>query len=181
MPFIKLSERELFARSNSLHGLFAPLRPKGSRVAIGFAKDSPGGTKVLVATDRRSDAPVCYRDESFRTSVDLIRCRYFELWKSEGSSNLILDRAYFTLVTAVPETHGFSELLGIHSDPADVSNLKQGPHLHVSCAKDPIPHCHFPLDLGALNSVLSDCSTLTDALARAINTVATDVLPRFKA
>jgi hypothetical protein len=93
---------------------------------------------------------------------------------------LVLDRAYFTLLEIAPKTREFRELLCIHTDPGDSDELKQGPHLHVSCALDPIAHCHFPLDLGFLQEVLKDCDSLTAAMRRAIAVVGRDVLPRFK-
>jgi hypothetical protein len=70
-------------------------------------------------------------------------------------------------------------VLCLHTDPGDAEVFKQGPHLHVSCAEDPIPHCHFPLDLGSLNMVLKDCDSLTLALQRAIGAIAKEVIREF--
>jgi len=92
---------------------------------------------------------------------------------------MALDRAYFTLLEVVPGAHEFRDLLCIHTDPADALDLKQGPHLHISCAPDPMSHCHFPLEFGFLNTVLEDCNSLTAAMQRAIHIVAIDVLPAF--
>ncbi len=179
MASITLSEEQLRERSNSLHSVFAPLRDGKPRVALGFAKDPPGGSTALVVTDAKTGR-LQYREESFRTSVKVLRCRYFELWRIAGGKILSLDRAYFTLVEVVPSTTEFRELLCIHTDPDDDNELKRGPHLHVSCAPPPISHCHFPLDLGFLKAVLKDCDSLTTAMQRAIAVVASDVLPRFK-
>ena len=178
MASITLPERSLHTRANTLHELFAPLRAGKSRVAIGPAKDSPGGTIALVATDARTSG-LRYREGSFSTSAQVLRCRYFELWRGSSGRELALDRAYFTLLKILPATHDFQELLCIHTDPADKNNLKRGPHLHVSCAPDPLPHCHFPLEFGFLEAVLRDCGSLTSAMQRAIGLVARDVLPKF--
>ena len=179
MAAIKLAERELQARSNTLHVLFAALRDGKPRVAVGFGKGAPGGATVLVAKDGQQSAKP-YRDESFRTSVETIRCRYFELWRSSGDNFVILDRAYFTLLEVVPEDREFRDVLCIHTDPADVNDLKQGPHLHMTCAPGPVSHCHFPLEFGFLNAVLKDCDSLTAAMQRAISVVAIDVLPAYR-
>ncbi|MFH1715992.1 MAG: hypothetical protein ABIF19_01465 [Planctomycetota bacterium] len=179
MVSITLPEPDLHERSNTLHKLFTPLRRLMPRVAIRFARGSPGGAITLVATDERAGA-IRYREESFRTSTQVLRCRYFELWRATAGSNLWLDRAYFTLLEVMRATSEYQELLCIHTDPSDKVDLKQGPHLHVSCAPDPIRHCHFPLEFGFLRAVLKDCDSLTIAMQRAINVVARDVLPRFK-
>ncbi len=179
MPTITLPERDLVKRSNNLHNVFTPLRKGLARVAFGLAKDSPGGTARLVATDERTGL-FRYGEQSFRTSVGALRCRYFELWRATSGTDLVLKCAYFTLLRVVTITQGYRELLCIHTDPEDTDILKQGPHLHVSCAPDPISHCHFPLEFGFLKEVLKDSGTLTEAMKRAIEVVAGDVLPRFK-
>lgn len=179
MPSIVLPERKLRERLNTLHKLFVPLRKDKSRVACRFAGGCPGGTTALVATDERTGS-VVYSGESFRTSAAGLRCRYYELWRGSGGGNFTLNRAYFTLVEVVSETHEYREVLCIHTDPDDDNELKQGPHLHVSCAPEPMQHCHFPLEFGFLYAVLKDCDSLTSAMERAISIVATDVLPRFK-
>lgn len=179
MPAITIMEHDLHPRTNTLHELFTPLRNGKPRVAIGVAKDSPGGMVALVASDGKSSA-LGYREESFRTSADVLRCRYFELWRGSASNIMTLDRAYFTLMEVVRETREFRDLLCIHTDPADDNDLKRGPHLHLSCAPDPMPHCHIPLAFGFLETVLQDCTSLTKAMERAIQVVAIDVLPKFK-
>jgi len=179
MGLITLPEAALHTRSNMLHALFTPLREGKPRVAIGFAYDNPGNTMALVATDEKAGA-LHYRDESFRTSMDVLRCRYYELWQIAARGDLALDRAYFTLLEVVRATHDFRDLLCIHTDPDDSNDLKQGPHLHLSCAPDPMGRCHFPLEFGCLKAVLKDCDSLTKAMQRAISVVAREVLPRFK-
>lgn len=178
MAAIVLSERDLMARTNSLHSVFAPLREGRARVALGRASDSPGGATAIVAADE-SASNLRYRGESFRTSVPALRCRYFELWRSASNGKLVLDRAYFTLLKVVPASSAFSELLALHADPGDEVDLKQGPHLHLSCAPEPFPHCHFPMEFGFLKMVLRDADSLTSAIERSIGVIARDVLPRF--
>ncbi len=178
MGRITLSEQDLHARPNQLHAVFSPLRGQRERVALRFANDGPGGAKALVATDQKTGR-LRYREEMFRTSVNTLRCKYFELWTVANGRELCLERAYFTLLRVAQSTRTFDEVLCLHTDPTDADEFKQGPHLHVKCAEDPISHCHFPLDLGWLEMVLTDCSTLTQAMERAIGVVAKDVLPRF--
>lgn len=179
MASITLPEPDLHKRSNTLHKLFAPLRGVMPRVAIRFVRGGPGGTVTLVATDEKSGA-LPYQGESFRTSTQVLRCRYYEQWQASTRRTFVLGRAYFTLLEVVAAARKYDELLCVHTDPADCNDLKQGPHLHVSCAPDPMRHCHFPLEFGFLEAVLKDCDSLTTAMQRAINVVARDVLPRFK-
>lgn len=178
MPSITLSTKSLCERSDELHELFIPLRGPKSRLAIRSATDSPRGTTALVAMDETTDA-VHYLSESFRSSVPGLRCSYYELWQGTASDNWVLNRAYFALLRVVPATRDYRDLLCIHADPAEDNDLKRGPHLHVSCAPDPLHRCHFPLEFGFLKMVLKDCNSLTHAMKRAIDIVARDVLPRF--
>jgi hypothetical protein len=178
MASITLDERDLLTRANDLHTVFAPLRKGRKRLAIRRA-NSAGGTVALAASDL-AVGWLSYRDASFRTSVETLRGRYFELWRTVGRTKLLLDRAYFTLERIQQASHTFDEILCVHTDPGDIEEYKQGPHLHVTCAEQPIPHCHFPLDLGSLHTVLKDCASLTTAMQRAIRVVATDVLPKFR-
>ena len=179
MGSIALSERNLRERLNTLYKLFDPLRNGRPRVACRFAKGGPAGTTALVATDDRAGAGA-YSGESFRTSTEVLRCRYYELWRGSARSIFSLDRAYFTLLEVVRATREYRDLLCIHTDPCDENDLKQGPHLHVSCAPAPIPRCHFPLEFGFLDKVLTDCDSLSSAMQRAIQVIARDVLPRFR-
>lgn len=179
MASIILPERKLRERSNTLHELFVPLRGGKSRVACRFASGAPGGTAVLVATDGNAGAS-SYLEESFRTLTKAVRCGYYELWRTSTGNTFTLDRAYFTLLEVLSATHEYRDLLCIHTDPGDDNHLKQGPHLHVVCAPEPVQHCHFPLEYGFLDAVLKDCKSLTSAMQRAIFIVARDVLPRFQ-
>jgi hypothetical protein len=179
MAAIRLPERDVEGRRNSLHAVFAPLRRPEHRLAFGRAADTPGGSIAIVAHDAKS-GPLRYRDERFSTKVGALTCSYFELWRGVGGQdNLVLDRAYFTLFKTSPESRETSEVLCLHSDPGDENDLKRGPHLHLSCAPDPIPHCHFPLEFGFLEAVLKDVDALTSAMRRSIAVVAREVLPRF--
>jgi hypothetical protein len=179
MASITLPERDVVSRLNQLYTVFAPLRDGLPRVAVGFAKDSPGGTKALVASDAPSNT-LQRRQTMFSTTVASIRCQYFELWKVSKGQLMTLNRAYFTLLRLDPVRRDFSDVLSLHTDPDDDDEMKQGPHLHISCAPEPLPHCHFPLEAGFLELVLKDSEALTAAMQRAIGLVAKDVLPRFK-
>ncbi len=179
MGLITLPERDLKRRVNDLHQLFTPLRGRGPRVACKFTSSGVGGLLKIIATDDRTGAGP-YSEESFRTSADVLRCNYYELWRGSAHGVYLLERAYFSLLEVVRQTHAYRSLLCIHTDPNDENDLKQGPHLHVSCAPDPIHHCHFPLEFGFLDAVLSDCDSLSLAMQRAIQVVSRDVLPRFK-
>ena len=178
MAYITLTEHDLVTRSNRLYKLFSPLRGDRKRVALQRTNGVSGGFLALAASDMASDR-LNYREAYFHTSVEALRCRYFELWSTSGGGSLILNRAYFTLVQVDRTAQVFRDILCLHTDPGGENRYKQGPHLHISCAEQPIPHCHFPLDLGCLDIVLENCDALTDAMQRAIQIVATDVLHRY--
>lgn len=180
MPTISVTEADLVKRSNSLYRLFSPLRVNdATRVACGFAKDSPGRSKVLVASDGTT-RDRRYREETFRTSIPDLRCKYFEVWQPGKANHVVLNRAYLTLLRVGAPGRDFEELIALHTDPDDSSDMKQGPHLHVTCAPDPMHHCHFPLAWGFLTQVLRNCDSLTVAFGLAIKMIAQDVLPRYR-
>jgi hypothetical protein len=98
----------------------------------------------------------------------------------QGSWSLLA--AYLTIVEL--DRSNSVEILGIHCDPTEAGpdpqrSFKRGPHLHVKCAREPLPKSHFPFNYGHLDQVLRDCSALTKALKDAMCVVKNEVLVRF--
>ncbi len=120
----------------------------------------------------------------FRTGARGVWAQYFEVWSPEDvrQKSWTLNAAYLTILEL--DRNNNTEILGIHCDPTDrsnepISSFKRGPHLHVKCAREPLPKSHFPLNYGHLSDVLRDCNALTKALEDAIFIIRTEVLERF--
>jgi hypothetical protein len=145
----------------------------GARVAASFVKGA-----ALVVHD--GPPPLVHRDGKFATKHSKLHCSYFEIWKPAAANKVFLDRAYFTLKFADRSTENLEDVLCIHTDPDDSNVLKQCIHLHVIWAKYPIPKCHFPFDYSSLSQVLQNCSSLTEAMSRAMHLVATEVIEQFE-
>lgn len=178
MARLVLPEHEIASRMNSLHVVFAPLRDGRRRLAFGRATGTPGGTVGIVAHEQKGSR-LSYRSERFGTKVKALTSSYFELWRGHQAGTLYLDRAYFALYTTTPGTHRATELICLHTDPDDGDEFKRLPHLHFKCATEPIPHCHFPLELGFHDVVVKDVGELTSAMARAVGILAKEVVSRF--
>ena len=141
--------------------------------------DKTGNGIVLGAHDglgRSRD----YLEWRFRSEAKGVSCQYFEVWNDAGPQSLLrLGCAYFTVLVLDNASRQYEELLCIHCDPDDDSDVKRGTHLHVTKCYDPIPKCHFPLNYGHLEDVLSSIHKLDEAMGNVIACVAAEVIPRF--
>ncbi len=72
------------------------------------------------------------------------------------------------------------EVLALHTEPSVSHRYKKGPHFHVVEAADPLPHCHFPLNLDRLSEVTSSMDSLDEAIRSAIGVVTDEVLERYR-
>lgn len=177
MPELILSTADVLARMNSVHQALAVLRaPTSSRVAVSRA---PVATRdvVLAAHDGKLPSDH-YRQWRFRTRTSGVFGAYFESWHPKANGQLQLRQAYFKLVR-VDGPNLAEEMLAVHSDPADSTAVKQVPHLHMSLAPDPIPHCHFSMQVAERVRVLESSSSLTNAMQLAIKNIADEVLQRL--
>lgn len=180
MAGIRLKTKDLESRRSKIARMLRPLRANLS-VPCDMTHDKSGNGIVLAAHSGRG-AGRDYRDWRFRSKARDVWCQYFEVWTDADPQNrLSLTRAYFTLFLINREQNQLEELLCIHCDPGDQSDMKRGPHLHVTKAVHPLPKCHFPLNYSHLNDVLKSIQTLDTAMCKAIRIVATEVIPRFPA
>lgn len=94
---------------------------------------------------------VVERDWRFPSLVSSIQCRYMErwLWVDATQSSLRLRHAYFHLDHLQGPEDAPREILAFHWEPLpmgpddpDNSNLRR-PHLHITCAREPLGHAHF--------------------------------------
>ena len=183
MAILATDTKDLFTyRIQHVKSLLSPLAEK-KRFHCEFYRPKVARGKVLVAHDGKK-IQESYREWSFRSHARDIWCRYFELWipiTSEGE--WYLNRAYLTILRTNYQTRSLEEYLCIHCDPNDTSDEpgsshKRGPHLHVEMAEPPIPDCHFPLNLGHLEQVLSSVDSLTEALQQTIEVLSHEFLAR---
>lgn len=178
MAGIRLRRSDLGGRRMKIGRMLKPLHAN-RLVPCGVTHVRFGHGIVLGAHDGRGKSRD-YRDWHFRSEAKDVWCQYFEVWTDTDSrSRLSLACAYFTLFLINRENKKFEEVLCIHCDPDDRSDMKRGPHLHVTKADDPIPKCHFPLNYGHLDDVLTSIQTLHEAMRKAITMVAKEVIPRF--
>lgn len=92
-----------------------------------------------------------------------------------------LDRAYLTIFRTDPTTRAEVEFLCLHCDPNESDNAdhgiyKQGPHLHIRAAEDPIPHAHIALNRGHLEDVLTSAHNLSEAMELGVLMIKEEVL-----
>lgn len=175
-------------RSNRLRvvqQLLVPLRQAGIAVGCHICRYQHAGCKVIVAHEG-TEGVEYFSEFYFQTFAPDIWSQYYELWRPfDGYSRLRLYRAYLNIVMANRETHAFNKLVSVHCDPCEEGDepqrsYKRGPHLHVERAQDPIPKCHFPLNLTELNRVLSSVGNITDALKSAVQIISDEVVSRYQ-
>jgi hypothetical protein len=176
---VEIPARQLSTREQVIARLLAPLRKE--HVPCQFYAHKRGGGKVVAA--HAGDAPDSdYRTWSFRTFAPRLRCRYFELWKpAQGDSVWYLDRAYLTLFKIGDHpTDKEQELVLLHCDPCDDSEIKRGPHVHFEATpEEHLRRAHFPLNREHLEQVLQSSDSLTGAFRSAIEIVVAEIVERY--
>lgn len=182
MANIQINDRDLRKRIREIQDFLPPLRA-GKQVPCQFYQYSVSGGRVIAAHGGDPSGSD-YLEWKFRSFAKPIWCQYYEIWKPKNNNFLHLIRAYLHIYQSDPTSHSLKEILCIHCDPDDESDepirtFKQGPHLHVKAAREPLPKCHFPLNLDNLNRVLSSRRSLTQAFEQAINVVCKEVLKRY--
>lgn len=128
-----------------------------------------------------SEVGVDYRDWRFRTYLDGFSAMYHERWLPFERDRYFLERVYFHLFRENHRKLQEEEYILLHCDAgepndSDHSFYKRGPHLHISCAEQPIPHSHFALFANQLEDVLSSMDKLHEAMAVAIKMLDEQVL-----
>ena len=177
MPFVARA-RDLKRRTRQVVKMLRPIRgPRDVGCELG-----PGpqpGTMVLWAHEGAARASE-YRNARFRTRCHTLWCQYFEVWKEQcPEGELVLKRAYLTVFLVERHPGGLQEVVSVHSDPTDDSDVKRGPHLHVHRATHPIPKCHFALNYQYLEETLLSAQTLMEGFDSAIAILDAEVIERF--
>ncbi len=181
---VVVSHQTLFQRRiDEVQKFLRPIR-RHPTLHCQFYRPQYAGGKVLAAHDGEPDGSD-FHSWQCRTTAKTVWFTYFELWKPTAQrENWFLDRAYMHLFRADADTRTLIQMLCVHADPncedaMPLRLLKRGPHIHVSTAEAPLPECHFALNFGHLQRVLSNSARFTRAFRDAIHMVADDVIIRF--
>jgi hypothetical protein len=187
MPRIELDADVLFGErpahvASLLEPLFVVPHPSCS-----FFQNRVGVQKILgvgPGTQKTSHPEECW----FRTFSDAIWCQYLEHWvpNDQKERRWHLTAANLHVSTADRESQTRQFLLMVHSERnfegvEPMGSFKRGPHLHVSRVREgePLAHCHFPLNLGHLDRVLSSSEGLSRALSDAVKVVRCEVVEKY--
>lgn len=129
------------------------------------------------------------RDWRFPSLVNSIQCRYMErwLWVDAAQRSLRLRHAYFHLDHHRGPEDVPQEILAFHWEPLptgpdddDNNNLRR-PHIHITCAREPIGHAHFGTTLTVSPESQSNPGYLDQLLGEVFAMVGVEVLDRINA
>ncbi len=176
--------QDLVGRGDEICGLVKPLVGRGR---IAFHRITSRRAVVFgTFSGSLPDLPV---DEwRFTTFVPSIRGAYRERWipVDERGRRYYLELAYLHLYEQLAVGEGERQFLALHCDPNEDdesphAKYKQGPHVHVVTAPQPLPHSHFALNLGDLPRVLSSLHDLQTAFSTAVLLLREQVLEVYRA
>lgn len=180
MP-VTLNEQALVRRRGMIPRLLHPLRPERG-IACDFDASLANKARILAAHDGVALRGASYRNWFFRTSSKVVRAQYFEVWQEVNRGrDFQLVQAYLHLFRQGNAAEEPYEVLALHSDPSDENAHKRCPHIHVTRAEQPLPHCHFPLHLGRDREVTASIEALHAALDGALELIAREVLGAYAA
>ncbi len=167
------------------------LRPlcDGDTIHCTFVPGTPGNSKVISSLSRQAKTPDNYRDWRFPVrAAPKVWFNYFEIWNLlNNGRDCRLYRAYLHLYLIDKSAQKLEQIVCVHSDPDEQPTdpdddkqrrqclYKRGPHLHIMTAGE-LAHCHFPLNLGHIDQVLSTIDDLTKAIADAVEIVRHEIV-----
>jgi hypothetical protein len=179
MYAIQVDSGQLHSRGQQIRQLLQPLTKWPGGPAW---KPKILPRKYIIGTHDGSPSKSDYHSWSFATFVPNFRGAYYEIWIELDDGAWHLDRAYLTIYRinqGMPTE--MQEFLALHCDPREPDDTahaiyKQGPHLHIQDAADPIPHAHIALNRGHLEEVLSCVESLSEAIGLAVLMLKEEIL-----
>ncbi|MDB4767050.1 hypothetical protein OAG71_05130 [bacterium] len=155
-----------------------PMNGNVRRTVPARAVPSRNSLVVVASENRLTDS---YRDWRFKTSQPKIWAHYSEEWNQSGKKWLLRQYALHLYLVLSPTEQ--TEVFAFHCEPGHegetlVDGCKRGPHVHVSTAGC-LAHAHIPLQFQNLEAVLADVDELTKFIAKAVQFVDVEILPRF--
>jgi len=170
------------------------LRPlcDGDAIHCMFVPGTRGNSKVISSLSHQGKTPDNYHDWRFPVrGAPKVWFNYFEIWNlTNNGKECRLNRAYFHLYLIDRPAQKLDQIVCVHSDPDelpldpndDKQNrlclYKRGPHLHILTAGE-LAKCHFPLNLGQIDQVLSTIEDLTKAIADAVEIVRYEIVEMY--
>ena len=181
----RLTEREqnLRRRVGTIQRILGSMRAKELPVAV---RDVPtAGMQRIFAAFDKNYVNGSYDEWIFRTNIRRIYASYYERWQPDDAPHRwVLERAYLSVRLAGHPGEDPMSLVCIHCDPLDRTyaypRVKQGPHLHVDCAEDPLPHCHFALNYCHLTDTLKSVDSLGQALMSLVDMLANELRHHYE-
>ena len=175
---------ELVERRDALHKIAKHLVSKPTSVYVN--KHTEPSEFVWYVAQARADLPSSYEKAKFRTTVDNLYASYFEQWKrffEDRKEQWFLEKAYLHFYRVDQPDQEPPEYLLLHSDPNENREhaiYKRGPHLHIHAADAPWPRAHIALNIGYLDEMLRDASSLTAAFEAAVVMIRSEILDKWK-
>jgi hypothetical protein len=181
--YCNIKEKDLIGRGDEICKLIKPL--VGSR-RVAFHRFT-SRRRVVFGTFSGPTPDVPVDEWRFATFVPSIRGAYRELWtpSDDSAKRYYLEQAYLHLYEQLSVVETERQFLALHSDPNESpksphAKYKQGPHVHVVTAPQPLPHSHFALNLGDLAGVLSSLDRLHTAFSTAVLMLKEQVLDVYR-
>ena len=172
MDYIRASWDEVASRGERIRSLLSEISkraegPSWNRQTV--------RQEVIIGTHDGTRPQSHYRNWRFATLASDYRGMYFEGWKVDGKS-LYLERAYLSIFRTDREAHKEIEYVCLHCDPAEPDDAphalyKQGPHLHIKLAEQPIPHSHIALALTNVKDVMSTIASMDNAIKKSLQMI----------
>lgn len=183
MP-IRLQTSALAQRVNRLRKVLEPLTNIKGGPACRQTKGLNRREFIIGAYDG-SQPTGGYTSWRFGTIASRYQAMYYEIWLQDRSQIDLwsLERAYLHIYRVDPmkREERETEYVLLHCDPNEPLGAahgiyKQGPHLHVQAAPDPLRHAHVALNLGHLADILTDAQSFTDAFKLSVRMLRDEVL-----
>lgn len=179
MPKIGIDYKKLITRGESIRKMLKPLVKRPSSPSW---KPISASTRYIIGAYDGGPIQSDYRTWRFATIANDFRAMYFEIWLPFHSDYWYLEKAYLTIYHTI-DRFGLEELeyISLHCDPnepaeAQHSVYKQGPHLHISAAQEPIPRAHIALNRCHLKETLLTVDSLSTAISTAILMLREEIL-----
>jgi hypothetical protein len=181
---IKLRTSALAKRVNLLRKVLEPLTNIKGGPACRQSKGSNRREFIIGAYDGSQPAGG-YTSWRFGTVAAKYQAMYYEIWLQDRTQIDLwsLERAYLHIYRIDPmkREDPETEYVLLHCDPNEPSSAahgiyKQGPHLHVQAAPDPLRHAHVALNLGHLRDILTDAQSFTKAFKLSVTMLREEVL-----
>lgn len=168
-----LQIRELRERQASVRKILMPLVEHPQNLFV-IPRSLNKEVFELVAVPKGTTPEGDSNNWKFRTKSPDLYATYSERWfrfYQGKEEHWYLERAYLHFYQLDHSTKSSSEFLLLHCDPNETREhalYKQSPHLHIVTAPDPWPHAHIALNIGYLEFMLRDASSLTEAFASVV-------------